>query len=87
MPQLSLALPVSDATDPGDAVSPADLDHRPRGDIVAENDHFPPELVRLCAMATRVLNEHTNDHDLCAVCGCAWPCARAQLAEHNLAFL
>jgi hypothetical protein len=38
-------------------------------------------------MATRVLNEHTNDHDLCAVCGCAWPCARAELAEHNLAFL
>jgi hypothetical protein len=50
-------------------------------------DYFPPELVRLCAMATRVLNEHVNDHDLCAVCGSAWPCARVELAEHNLALL
>ena len=50
-------------------------------------DHLPPELVWLCAMAIRVLNEHTNDHDLCAVCRCAWPCARVALAEHNLALL
>jgi hypothetical protein len=64
-----------------------DRDGRLGGSIEDGSDYFSPELVRLCAMATRVLNEHTNDHDLCAVCGCAWPCSRAALAEHNLALL
>jgi hypothetical protein len=35
-------------------------------------------------LATVVLNEHTDDRGLCAVCGCAFPCERAVLAEHNL---
>jgi hypothetical protein len=39
----------------------------------------------LSSLAVTVLNEHANDADLCAVCGCAWPCERAVLAEHNLA--
>ncbi len=43
------------------------------------------EVEALHQLATVVLNEHTNDHGLCAVCGCAFPCARAVLAEHNLA--
>lgn len=43
------------------------------------------EIDALHQLATVVLNEHTNDHGLCAVCGCAFPCARAVLAEHNLA--
>ncbi|WP_019985228.1 MULTISPECIES: hypothetical protein [unclassified Streptomyces] len=43
------------------------------------------EVEALHQLATVVLNEHTNDHDLCAVCGCAFPCERAVLAEHNLA--
>ncbi|WP_239307896.1 MULTISPECIES: hypothetical protein [unclassified Frankia] len=34
-------------------------------------------------LATVVLNEHANDHGLCVVCGCAFPCERAVLAEHN----
>lgn len=41
----------------------------------------------LRALATRVINEHVNDRGLCAVCGCAFPCKRAGLAEHNLALL
>ena len=41
--------------------------------------------VRRDDFATEVLNEHTNDHGLYAVCGCAFPCERAVLAEHNLA--
>ncbi|MCW2493849.1 MAG: hypothetical protein JWN47_3213, partial [Frankiales bacterium] len=45
-----------------------DRDGRLGGSIEDGSDYFSPELVRLCAMATRVLNEHTNDHDLCAVC-------------------
>ncbi|MDQ3762559.1 MAG: hypothetical protein M3460_13080 [Actinomycetota bacterium] len=44
----------------------------------------PPELEALISLAAGALNTHTNDADLCAVCGCAWPCERAVLAEHNL---
>jgi hypothetical protein len=51
-------------------------------------DHFPPELERLRTTATTVLHEHVEDDDgLCVVCRSAWPCERAQLAEHNLAVL
>jgi hypothetical protein len=35
-------------------------------------------------LATVVLNEHANDQGLCPACGCAFPCERAVLAEHNL---
>jgi len=48
-------------------------------------DRFPPEVLQLLALATSVMNEHVNDQGLCAVCGSAWPCERAVLAEHNLA--
>lgn len=47
--------------------------------------HLPVSLEALSSLAARVLNEHTNRADLCAACGCAWPCERAVLAEHNLA--
>lgn len=43
------------------------------------------EVDALRQLATAVLNEHTNLRDLCAVCGCAFLCERAVLAEHNLA--
>jgi hypothetical protein len=45
------------------------------------------DFTALVGVATRVMYEHTNDCDLCAVCGCAWPCERVVLAEHNLAFV
>jgi hypothetical protein len=45
------------------------------------------EIERLAHLATAVLNEHTNDNGLCAICGCAFPCESAVLAEHNVAFL
>lgn len=45
------------------------------------------ELQALSSLAVTVLTEHTNDADLCAVCGCAWPCDLAVLADHNLAAL
>lgn len=48
-------------------------------------DHgWQAAVARLLETASDVLNEHTNQHDLCAVCGSAWPCERAVLAEHNL---
>ena len=49
--------------------------------------HLPTELEALSPLAVTVLNEHTNDADLCAVCGSAWPCEQAVLAEHNVAAL
>jgi len=50
-----------------------------------ETDRFPPEVMQLLKLATRVIGEHVNDQGLCAVCGSAWPCERALLAEHSLA--
>jgi hypothetical protein len=38
----------------------------------------------MCATASRVLDEHVPGDDLCAICGCLWPCASA---VHNLALL
>ena len=46
--------------------------------------HVHDELEQLAALATVVLNRHSNNHDLFAVCGCAWPCHFAVLADHNL---
>ncbi len=52
-----------------------------------QHNHLSPELAGLMRLASRVLNEHLNDADLCAICGSAWPCERVQLAEHNLALV
>ena len=43
-----------------------------------------PEFEALLSLATRVINDHVDDDGLCAVCGSAFPCERAVLAEHNL---
>lgn len=43
---------------------------------------LPAGLEALSSLAVRVLNDHANRAE---VCGCAWPCERAVLAEHNLA--
>jgi hypothetical protein len=48
-------------------------------------EYLTPELEQLITLAAEVLNEHSNDHGLCAICGCAFPCERAVLAEYNLA--
>nr|MBA3338380.1 hypothetical protein [Geodermatophilaceae bacterium] len=50
-------------------------------------DHPTPELQALRALATRAVNDHVDDLGLCAVCGSAFPCERAVLAEHNLDLL
>ncbi len=47
-------------------------------------DYMPPELAHLIALATEVLNHHTNDRDRCAVCGLHWPCQRVELAAFTL---
>jgi hypothetical protein len=52
---------------------------------VPDIDRFPPELAQLIRTATSVINEHVCDRGLCAICGSAWPCERAVVAEHNLA--
>jgi hypothetical protein len=50
-------------------------------------DFFPPELAHMHGTATRVIDQHVNDHGNCADCGSAWPCQRARLAELALAAL
>jgi hypothetical protein len=50
-------------------------------------DLLAHELAQLVALATDVMNEHQNDHDLCAICGSAWPCERVVLAEHNFSVI
>jgi len=51
-------------------------------------DSLNAELAHLAQLATVVLNEHTNDQGLCAVCaGVAFPCELAVTAEHNAALL
>jgi hypothetical protein len=47
----------------------------------------PTGIQRLSQLATVVLDEHVNDSGLCALCGCAFPCDLAVLAEHNTALL
>lgn len=42
------------------------------------------ESTALHQLATVVLNEHTNDHGLCVICGSAWPCDLTNLADHNV---
>jgi len=50
-------------------------------------DFLPPELAQLLGTATRVIDEHINDHGNCADCGSIFPCQRARLAELALAAL
>jgi len=53
----------------------------------AHGRFFRSESEQLRALATRVINEHVDDRGWCAVRGCAFPCERAVLAEHNLDLL
>lgn len=50
-------------------------------------DRLPDVLATVSTLATAVLDDHTNDAGLRAVCGSAWPCERATTAAHNLAVL
>ena len=52
---------------------------------VARDNALRYELDALRALASRVINEHTDDgNGTCQKCGNAFPCPRACLAEHNL---
>jgi hypothetical protein len=41
-------------------------------------EHAPPEFKHVPAASQDALDQHINDGGLCAVCGCAWPCERAE---------
>ncbi|HEX5401281.1 MAG TPA: hypothetical protein VFX16_03155 [Pseudonocardiaceae bacterium] len=49
-------------------------------------EHAVTDVDQLRRLATRTINEHVDDHGLCAACGSSWPCEFAVLADHNLAF-
>jgi hypothetical protein len=40
-----------------------------------------PELAKFLATAQKEITEHSNDHGLCRLCGDAFPCERAVLAD------
>jgi hypothetical protein len=50
-------------------------------------DALATDIEHLAHLASMVLNAHVNERGLCAVCGCAFPCESAVLAEHNTALL
>ncbi|MGH7867173.1 MAG: hypothetical protein ACREP9_05960 [Candidatus Dormibacteraceae bacterium] len=77
-------LPATALRCPGDHLlcTPEGVSMHPR-----QPDPAPPELAALIGRAAHVLNTHASHDGLCAICGCAWPCERAALAEHNLAAL
>ena len=54
--------------------------HPPRLARQAE-DRLPPPLQRLLKTAQQEIDRHINDCGLCAVCGSAFPCHRATLAD------
>ncbi len=46
-----------------------------------------PELAQLLATARTEITEHGNDNGLCSICGSAFPCERAVLADLALSAL
>lgn len=46
-----------------------------------DDDRFPPELVRLLAVAREELDRHVNDHSQCTWCQVKFPCERASFAD------
>jgi hypothetical protein len=48
---------------------------------------LPPELAKLPATAYKEITEHSNHLGLCSICGCAFPCERAVLADLALSAL
>ena len=78
--------PVSEAT-AGDTAEPSAFARV----LIAFTTDAPTDLIAelkaLRDLATQVINEHVNDNALCAVCGSAFPCELAVLAEHNLDLL
>lgn len=48
---------------------------------------FSSAIARLCVLAAQEITSHTCKDGICVICATAWPCERAELAEHNLALL
>jgi hypothetical protein len=49
-----------------------------------DSGFLPAPLAALLATARREIDAHTDDHGLCAICGSAYPCERATLADMAL---
>lgn len=48
---------------------------------------LPAVMARLSVLVAQEITRHTCKDGLCVICGTAWPCERAELAEHNLVLL
>jgi len=53
----------------------------PAPDPSQDGHGLPPPLARLLKTAQQEIDRHVNDHGLCAICGSAYPCERAALAD------
>ena len=47
----------------------------------AGDTFLPPPLDVWLHTAQMEIDQHVNDKGLCAICGCAFPCERASLAD------
>jgi hypothetical protein len=70
----------------GDRVNPA-LGAEVIGASSSVAGFLLPELAQLLTTAQKEITEHGNDYGLCPVCGSAFPCQRAVLADLALSAL
>lgn len=60
---------------------PTPAEHPSAPDPSQDGHALPPSLARLLKTAQQEIDRHVNDHGLCAICGSAFPCDRAALAD------
>jgi hypothetical protein len=65
----------------------ADAPQQEKRDSNIVVDYLPPSLAHLHNTAQHEIDWHVNDSGLCAVCGSAFPCERAVLADLALSAL
>jgi hypothetical protein len=63
------------------------MEHGNAGLTATEDQHVSAAMARLSVLAAQEITSHTCKDGMCVICGTAWPCERAELAEHNLALL
>jgi len=63
------------------------MKHGNAGLTAAEDQRLLAAMARLSVLASQEITSHTCKDGMCAICRTAWPCERAELAQHNLALL
>jgi hypothetical protein len=67
---------------PDAETTPATVAGYPPAPDPSQGGHgLPAPLARLFKTAQQQIDRHVNDHGLCAICGSAYPCERAAVAD------